>query len=109
MNEVLKESIASDQLLHKAPEKDLFDSRDAYDFVSNGQLMVHITLAEYRSLVKQNADQIKSDARSKVYEIEKERDALKKEVADLRKQLDDLRNMIASAVPTKAIIDKGDE
>ena len=91
-------NVVTDQLLEKKPEEDSWN-RGAYkhDYACNGQIMVTITLAEYRSLVKANADKKVEEANSKVYEAHKERDELKKQVEDLQKQLDALKAMIAGA------------
>jgi FtsZ-binding cell division protein ZapB len=100
MNEKIAEAVATDSLLKETPETDKYSSYNHdLDYVANGQIMVTITLAEYRALVKQNADKEVSEARQKTYATERERDELKKQVADLQKQLNDLRGMIASAVP----------
>ena len=51
------EAIITDQLLREAPKDDGYSSNSTKnDFVANGQIMVTITLAEYRSLVKGNSD-----------------------------------------------------
>lgn len=109
MEAELSNSIALDDHLEKAPEPDKYSSRDNYNYVTNGQIMVTITLAEYRELVRGKADDEVSKARSERYDLVKERDELKKQVADLQKQLNDLRSMIANAVPMKAPADTSDE
>ncbi len=107
MENKIAENVATNELLKPAPEKESYATRDAdIDYVANGQIMVTITLAEYRQLVKKNADSIVNEANSKRFAAERERDELKKQVADLKKQLDDLRAMIASAVPSSAASNK---
>lgn len=91
-------NVVTDDHLEKKPEDDNWNRGEyRHDFVCNGQIMVTITLAEYRTLVKANADSIVSDMRSKAYAMERERDEMKKQVADLQKQLDGLKEMIAGA------------
>jgi DNA-binding transcriptional MerR regulator len=91
------ESIITDQLLEKTPKDDGYSSySNKNDFVANGQIMVTITLAEYRALVKGNSDAQVADAKSKQRTAELERDGLKKQVADLQKQLDELKGLIQS-------------
>ena len=89
------EAIITDPLLKEAPKDDGY-SRESNknDFVANGQIMVTITLAEYRSLVKGNSDAVVSEAKSKQYNAEKERDQLKKQIEELNKQLSELKNLI---------------
>ena len=90
-------AIITDQLLKETPKDDGYSSTsNKNDFVANGQIMVTITLAEYRSLVKGNSDALVSEAKSKQYHAEQERDGLKKQVADLQKQLDELKGLIQS-------------
>lgn len=89
------EAIITDQLLEKTPKDDGYSSySNKNDFVANGQIMVTITLAEYRALVKGNSDAQVSEAKSKQRYAEQERDGLKKQVADLQKQLDELKGLI---------------
>ena len=90
------EAIVIDAQLKEAPKEDTFSDKTKNDFVSNGQIMVTITLAEYRALVKGNSDAQVSDARSKQWHAEQERDQLKKQVADLQKQLEELKDLIQS-------------
>ena len=100
MTEELGKSVAIDEHLQEMPDDDRYGRVDLnHDYVTNGQIMVTITLSEYRSLVKTNADLKVSEASSKMYELRKERD-------DLQKQLNDLKTMIASAVPVKVAADK---
>ncbi len=77
--------------------------------MANGQIMVTITLAEYRELLTKHASEQVNEANCKRFTVERERDELKKQVEELRKQLNDLRGMIASAVPLKAAADSQDE
>lgn len=110
METELAKSIATDEHLEKTPKEDQYGRYELnYDYAANGQIMVTITLSEYRSLVKSNADLKVSEANSKMYDLRKERDELKKQVEELRKQLNDLRSMIANAVPMKAPADTSDE
>ena len=106
MESEIAKSVAVDNLLKETPEKDNYSCyRQEHDFVANGQIMVTITLSEYRALVKQNADKAVSDANSKMYSVERERDELKKQVEALQKDLNNLRSMIANAVPVKVSVD----
>ena len=91
------EAIITDQLLEKTPKDDGYSSySNKNDFVAKGQIMVTITLAEYRALVKGNSDAQVSEAKSKQRNAEMERDGLKKQVADLQKQLEELKGLIQS-------------
>lgn len=92
------EAIITDALLKETPkdESGYGEKSNKNDFVANGQIMVTITLAEYRALIRGNADAQVSDAKSKQWSAERERDELKKQVADLQKQLDDLKDAIRS-------------
>lgn len=97
------QNVVTDPSLDKKPEEDSWNRGEyRHDYAVNGQIMVTITLSEYRALVKANADSIVSEARSKTYTTEKERDELKKQVTELQKQLDDLRSMIAGAAKKSA-------
>ena len=102
MEAELAKSISVDDRLGKTPDEDKCGRYELnHDYVVNGQIMVTITLSEYRSLVKSNADLKVSEASGKMYELRKERDEMQKQVNDLQKQLNDLKAMIASAVPMK--------
>ena len=102
METELAKNVAVDDHLKQTPDEDKYGRYELnHDYVANGQLMVTITLSEYRSLVKANADNVVNEANSKRYTAERERDELKKQVADLQKQLNDLRGVIASAVPMR--------
>ena len=102
-------NVVTDTLL-KEPEKDVYGTKSTtIDYVSQGQIMVTITLAEYRALVRTNADKEVSEARSKVYSVERERDDLKKTVTDLQKQLNDLKAMIAGAATIQSQINQNKE
>ena len=110
MEAELEKSIAVDDRLAKTPEEDKYGRYELNkDYVANGQIMVTITLAEYRELLTRHASDQVSEANSKRFTVERERDELKKQVEELRKQLNDLRGMIASAVPLKAPADILDE
>lgn len=101
-------NIVTDELLKEAKD-DGYSSNNKLDFVSNGQIMVTITLGEYRQLVKAKAEHEANEARSKTYALEKERDSLKKVIEDLQKQLNDLKSMIANAATIKAnVLDKAE-
>lgn len=92
------ENVVADDRLGKKPEEDAFNRGEyKHDYVDNGQIMVTITLSEYRALIKADADRKVSEANSKVWDAHKERDELKKQVEDLQKQLDGLKAMIAGA------------
>ena len=89
------EAIITDPLLKEAPKDDGYGREsNKNDFVANGQIMVTITLAEYRSLVKGNSDAVVSEAKSKQFHAEQERDQLKKQIEELNKQLSELKNLI---------------
>lgn len=110
MEAELGKSIVTDEHLEKTPKEDQYGRYELnHDYAANGQIMVTITLSEYRSLVKSNADLKVSEANSKMYDLRKERDELQKQVNELQKQLNDLKAMIASAVPVKVTVDKADE
>jgi len=99
------ENVAVDQLLQDPPKDDGYGSRvNKNDYVTNGQIMVTITLSEYRELVKAGADRAVHDADMKVIDAHRERDDLKKQVADLQKQLDSLKCMIAGAAQVQSKI-----
>ena len=99
------ENVVADDRLEKTPEEDAF-SRGEYrhDYVANGQIMVTITLSEYRALIKADADRKVSEANSKVWDAHKERDELKKQVEDLQKQLNGLKFMLAGAAHCQDMI-----
>ncbi len=92
------ENVVADDRLEKTPEEDAF-SRGEYrhDYVANGQIMVTITLSEYRALVKADSERRVSEANSKFWGAQKERDELKKQVEDLQTQLNWLKFMSAGA------------
>lgn len=91
------EAIITDQLLEKTPKDDGYSSySNKNDFVANGQIMVTITLAEYRALVKGNSDALVSEAKSKQRSAESERDQLKKQVDELQKELTNLKDLVRS-------------
>ena len=99
------ENVVTDDRLEKKPEEDSFNRGEyRHDYVSNGQIMVTITLSEYRALVKADADRKVSEANSKVWDAHKERDELKKQVEGLQKQLDSLKCMIAGAAQVQSKI-----
>jgi hypothetical protein len=109
MEAELAKSIAMDDHLAKTPEEDKYGRYElSHDYVANGQIMVTITLAEYRELLTRHASDQVSEANSKRFTVERERDELKKQAENLRKQLNELRVMIASAMPVKAP-EPGDE
>jgi hypothetical protein len=92
------ENVVADDRLENKPEEDVF-SRGEYrhDYVTNGQIMVTITLSEYRTLLKAEADRKVSEANSKFWDANRERDELRKQVEDLQKQLNGLKFMLAGA------------
>lgn len=91
-------AVMTNELLRATPEKEIFTDGDTdINYVANGQILVKITLAEYRSLLRRNAEDKVREANSKRWEAERERYALKNQVSELKKQLDDLRSMIAGA------------
>lgn len=55
------------------------------DFAGEREIMVTITLAEYRNLVKGAAEAEKKEAQSKVWELKAECSELKKELEHLKK------------------------
>jgi len=86
MEKELAQSIVADEHLKETPSEDKYGRYElSRDYVANGQIMVTITLAEYRELLYRHA--------------ERERDELKKQVDSLEKELASLKCMIASAVP----------
>ena len=110
MEKELAQSIVTDERLKETPSEDKYGRYElSKDYVANGQIMVTITLAEYRELLTRHAEDQVIEANSKRFTVERERDELKKQVEELRKQLNDLRGMIASAVPLKAAADSQDE
>lgn len=106
MEAEIAKSVAVDNLLKETPDKDdCYSYRQEHDFVANGQIMVTITLSEYRALVKANADSAINEANSRRFTVERERDELKKQVETLQKDLNNLKSMIANAVPVKVSVD----
>lgn len=100
MEEELAKSIVADEHLKETPSEDKYGRYElSRDYVANGQIMVTITLAEYRELLYRHADDKVTEANSKRYNAERERDELKKQVDSLEKELASLKCMIASAVP----------
>lgn len=96
-------NLVIDDRLLKTPEEDRYGQYDLEkNFARNGQIMVTITLKEYRDLLTASAKAEATEANSKRFVIERERDELKRQVIELQKQLDSLRAVIASAVPVKA-------
>ena len=101
-------AIITDSLLKETPKDDGYSSySNKNDFVANGQIMVTITLAEYRALVKGNSDAIVSEAKSKQRSAEIECDQLKKQVSELQKQLDQLKSLIQSKFTQDAEVKDG--
>lgn len=106
MEAELAKSIALDDHLEKAPAEAKYGHADIeHNYVANGQIMVTITLDEYRMLLTQHATDKVNEANSKRFTVERERDDLKKQVTELQRQLNELRAMIASAMPVKASAD----
>lgn len=100
MEAELEKSIAVDDRLAKTPEEDKYGRYELNkDYVANGQIMVTITLAEYRELLTKHASEQVNEANCKRFTVERERDELKKQVDSLEKELVSLKTMIASAVP----------
>lgn len=99
------ENVVADDRLEKKPEEDAFNRGEyRHDYVHNGEIMVTITLSEYRALVKADSDRKINEARGKVWDAERQRDELKKQVEDLQKQLDSLKCMIAGAAQVQSKI-----
>ncbi len=92
------DAVITDQLLKETPKDEgCYGSySNKNDFVANGQIMVTITLAEYRALVKGNSDALVSEAKSKQRSAESERDQLKKQVDELQKELTNLKDLVRS-------------
>lgn len=110
MEAEMAKCVAVDDHLAEAPREDKYGHYElSKDYAANGQIMVTITLAEYRELLRQHAADQVTEANSKRWAAEKERDELKKQVTDLQRQLAELRGMIASAMPVKVSVDTGDE
>ena len=100
MEEELAKSIVSDERLKETPSENKYGQYElSRDYVANGQIMVTITLAEYRELLCKHADDRVSESNRMRYTVERERDELKKQVDSLEKELSSLKTMIASAVP----------
>ncbi len=97
------ESIIANEHLKNETGKDRYgdDKPLDHDRVINGQIMVTITLDEYRSLIRGSADAQISAANSEKFRVNQENTKLKQQVETLQKQLDELRSMIASAMPKK--------
>ena len=97
------ESIIANEHLKNETGKDRYGEEKPLDQgrVINGQIMVTITLAEYRSLIRGNADAQIRDACSERYKLSQENTKLKQQVETLQKQLDELRGMIAGVIPKK--------
>lgn len=105
MNEELAKSIVTDEHLEKTPKEDQYGRYELnHDYAANGQIMVTITLSEYRALVRTNADLKVNEANSKMYDLRKERDEFQKQVTELQKQLNDLKAVIATAVPAVSLL-----
>lgn len=85
--------------LQKAPEKktDNYGGLTENDYIISGEIMVTITLREYRELLTKSAKSEASEARSKQYSAERERDAAKKELEEVNKRLDRYEQIIAKA------------
>lgn len=100
MEKELAQSIVTDERLKETPSEDKYGRYElSKDYVANGQIVVTITLAEYRELLTRHAEDQVIEANSKRYNAERERDELKKQVDSLEKELASLKCMIASAVP----------
>ena len=96
----MSEHIIINSALQASPTKEsgTYSGLTDADFIVSGEIMVTITLHEYRSLLIGRAEAEASSARSDKYRAERERDELKKQVVDLQNQLNELRSMIAGAV-----------
>ena len=100
MESELAKSIVTDDHLKETPTEDKYGRYELkWDYATNGQIMVTITLAEYRELLIKHADDKVSESNSRRFTVERERDELKKKVECLQKELDSLKSMIAAAVP----------
>ena len=64
-------------------------SENTDNFKEEKELTVEITLAEYRELIKNNAE-----SNYKIKEAENESNALKKENAELKKKVENFENMM---------------
>ena len=64
-------------------------SENTDNFKEEKELTVEITLAEYRDLIKNNAE-----SNYKIKEAENESNALKKENAELKKKVENFENMM---------------
>lgn len=102
-------AIVSDEHIKDVQEDKYGNLSTNHDYVKNGQILVTITLSEYRELLTNHATEKVNEANGRRFTVERERDELKKHVEELRKQLNDLRGMIASAVPLKVEADSQDE
>ena len=70
--------VLSEHLRSGAEKKGSYDGLDVNDYTANGELLVTVTLREYRALVK--ADAALSSARMSVYQASEE---MKKTQSDL--------------------------
>ena len=86
----------TDSIFSKKAEGYHFEENN---FIASGEIMVHITLNEYRALVKAEAtaDQRIKKAEEKKYENEKEIEKLTAECAALKSELYELNKRIEDA------------
>ena len=104
MGPKLEDSIIRDENFKETPSEDKYGRYELNnDYVCNGQIMVTITLAEYRALLMERAEDAVRKTQSERYELLSQNTKLKKEVDDLTNQLNDMRSIMASAVSTKAM------
>lgn len=96
--------VVKSELLQASPTKDdSYGNMGRNDFVVNGELMVQITLREYRDLVKGKAEAEKDKVSSENYKLRSEKENLQKELDIVKHQLAELQKMI------RGNIDKNNE
>lgn len=95
-------AVASDSNFQVTPTKDSgYSGFGPHDYVVNGEITVTITLNEYRSLVSATSKAEASEAVLKRFAAERERDEIKKELAEANKRICDLQAMVAEAAMKK--------
>lgn len=95
-------SIVSDATFQASPTKDAeYSGFGKHDYVVNGEITVTITLAEYRALVSDRAKAAENDAIMRRIEVERERNALKKELESASAKLAEFQKLFVTAAAKK--------
>lgn len=95
-------AIVTDEHFQVTPTKDVgYSGFSTHDYVVNGEITVTITLNEYRSLVAAASKAEANDAVMKRYAAERERDEIKKELAEAHKRIVDLQAKVADLTVKK--------